>query len=493
MAENLSALSRRRFLAAAGATIVSSSWLGSGARAAGAGVRPNVVVLVIDTLRADYVGAYGGRAHTPNIDALAREGLRFTRFHPEAMATVPARRSILTGRRVFPFRHWHIYRGLMRTPGWAPIADPEHEAFTSILRRHGYWTGYVTDNPFLGFSHWYAPFRATFDRCVRFGGQVGLTAPLGTVSRSELEHWLVPELRLPHIERRVHKFLAAGHAYWRDERRSWAARVYSSAARLLDEAGRRQPFALVVDTFEPHEPWTPPRSYIDMYGDPDYHGPEPCVGRYKRVSDWLSRERAGPVLRRMRDLYAAEVTMTDRWLGVFLDRLHELGLASNTVVVLVADHGFLLGEHGWTGKIASSLHPQLIQVPLILVDPQGRGAGHRSSYFASTCDIGPTVLSMAGLRRPHRMDGVDLSPLLGGQRPPERRLSWGGYGNWFYARTDRWALISDNALRHPRLYDLARDPRESRDVARHHPRRVGELSRAVLRRAGGALPVYPQR
>jgi arylsulfatase A-like enzyme len=496
MDEDRFALSRRRFLAAAGATALSSTWLGSrGAASLGRVAResPNVVVLVIDTLRADYVGAYGGRAHTPNIDALARDGLRFTSFHPEAMATVPARRSILTGRRVFPFRHWHVYRGLMRTPGWAPIADPEHEAFTSVLRRHGYWTAYVTDNPFLGFSHWYAPFRATFDRYVRHGGQLGLTVPLSTVSRKELEHWLVPELRLPHIERRVHKFLAAGHAYWRDERRSWAARVYSSAARVLDEARRRQPFALVVDTFEPHEPWTPPRSYIDMYGDPRHRGPEPCMGRYERVSEWLGRDRAGPVLRRMRDLYAAEVTMTDRWLGVFMDRLHELELGSSTVVVLVSDHGYLLGEHGWTGKIASSLHPQLMRVPLIVVDPHRRRAGRTSAYFASTCDVGPTVLAMAGIRRPRHMDGVDLSPLLRDRSLPERRLSWGGYANWFYARTDRWALISDNGLRHPRLYDLARDPREARNVAERHPGKVGELSRAVLRRAGGRLPVYRQR
>ena len=74
---------------------------------------PNVVLVMIDTLRADYVGAYGGRARTPAIDALARDSLRFTRFYPEAMATVPARRSVMTGRRVFPFRNWHVYRGLM--------------------------------------------------------------------------------------------------------------------------------------------------------------------------------------------------------------------------------------------------------------------------------------------------------------------------------------------------------------------------------------------
>ncbi len=113
--------------------------------------RPNIVLVIIDTLRADHVSAYGGRAQTPNIDALAARGIRFTRFYPEAMATVPARRSILMGRRVWPFRHWHTYPGLRSTPGWRPI-DSDDATFTSELKRAGYWTGYVTDNPFLAYA-----------------------------------------------------------------------------------------------------------------------------------------------------------------------------------------------------------------------------------------------------------------------------------------------------------------------------------------------------
>lgn len=144
---------------------------------------------------------------------------------------------------------------------------------------------------------------------------------------------------------------------------------------------------------------SPPRSYIDLYGDKRYRGPEPCMSRYARVSAWLSKERAGPVLTRMRDLYAAEVTMTDRWLGVLLARLRELGLDGNTVVALVADHGYLLGEYGWTGKISSVLHPPLIHVPFILVDPGRRRAGQTSAYLAQTHDVGPTLLAMAGVGR----------------------------------------------------------------------------------------------
>ena len=141
--------SRREFLEAGAAAALAAA-LPSPTLAA-AQARPNIVLIIVDTLRADHVSAYGGRARTPNIDALAARGLRFTRFYPEAMATVPARRSIMTGRRVWPFRNWHEWSGLRGTPGWQPIADPS-STFTSALRRAGYWTGHVTDNPFLGFS-----------------------------------------------------------------------------------------------------------------------------------------------------------------------------------------------------------------------------------------------------------------------------------------------------------------------------------------------------
>jgi arylsulfatase A-like enzyme len=483
------AATRREFLRA-GASAAAALSLGPQAFAE-TGARPNVLLLVIDTLRADHVGAYGGRAQTPNIDALARQGLRFTRFYPEAMATVPARRSILTGRRVWPFRGWHFWPELGGVQGWEPIRDLD-TTFTSQLRRAGYWTGYVTDNPFLTSTSPYSSFRASFDSFVGFSGQWGFgpPSPPTPASTRRLHHWLIPELRKPDIEAGVDRFLAASGEYWKDESHSWAARVYTASAQALDVAAAHQPFALVADTFEPHEPWTPPRSYIDLYGDARYRGPEPSTSLYARVSEWLSRERAGPVLARMRDLYAAEVTLTDRWLGVLLGRLRELGLDGNTVIALVADHGYLLGEHGWTGKIASMLHPPLIHVPFILVDPARRRAGETSDYLAQTHDIGPTLLAMAGVSPPHGMDGVDLSELLAGGRPPVRSLAYGGYGNWHYARNSSWSFVSLNNGRGRRLYDLTEDPLERRNLARHHPRLIDEFYRRVVRLAHGRPPLY---
>jgi arylsulfatase A-like enzyme len=173
-----------------------------------------------------------------------------------------------------------------------------------------------------------------------------------------------------------------------------------------------------------------------------------------------------------------------------MDRLVELGLERDTVIVLVGDHGILLGDHGWTGKIPIALHPELAQVPLVVVDPDRRLAGRASSYFASTHDIAPTMLAMAGVGAPHSMDGVDLSLLFQGRRLPERTFAYGGYANAHFLRSDNWALIASNNADNLRLFDLERDPGEHRNVADRHPPLAGRLHRRVVDEAGGRLPDY---
>jgi arylsulfatase A-like enzyme len=484
-------LTRRQFISSAGvAAAAPGVVLSAGARRSTprkkADVHPNIVVIVVDTLRADHV--YGDRAKTPNMDALLREGLRFTSAYPEAMPTVPGRNSLLSGRRMFPYRGWHDYPGLIQSPGWAPIPSVE-QAFTTRLRRAGYWTGYVTDNPFLGSSSPYERLRRSFDLFVRHGGQLGVVNPPSSVPEREFRHWLHPANDSQRVRERVRRYLANSR-YSHDESRSFAAKVFTSGVQALDQAARQAPFALIVDTYEPHEPWTPPRKYVEQYGDPDYHGPEPAMLTYGRVDKWLHEDNMDFVLGRLRALYAAEVTMTDYWLGVFLDRLNALGLERETVIVLVSDHGIFLGEHGWTGKISVALHPVLTRVPLVIVDPDRRRAGTASDYFASLHDLGPTLLRMAGVPLPASMSGVDLSRFLSGGSPRERPFAWGGYKDNHYVRTDSWAYMADNRMRKSLLFDLEKDPGEGTNVAERHPRVLEGLRKTLIQRAGGRPPFY---
>lgn len=476
-----SRINRRTLFATAGAGVAAGALLtGAGrVRAASAPNGPNVLVIVLDTLRYDHVGANGNSwIRTPNIDALARESLRFTRAFPEAMPTVPARRSLLTSRRVYPWTRWKPTRNLPESPGWTGLGWND-QTWLRALRAHGYWTGYVTDNPFLAFSPSWKPLRRGVDRFVRIGGQVGALRPASTVSLASARHWLPRDMHSDHYVRGMRQHLA-NLAGARDEREQCCARVFTNALDLLGSAQRsRKPFALVVDCFDPHEPWAPVRKYRDLYGDSGYTGNEPGNVRYRPARYLTDAERA-----RLPALYAAAVTQTDAWLGHFLSRVYDGGLADDTAIVLLSDHGIVLGDRGWTGKPALELHPELIQVPLLLRAPDRRRAGQTSAYFASPHDVGPTLLAMAGARRAAGMDGSDLSPLLAGRAPAVARPFWfGGYANHWYYRDDSWAMIADGNNTGRELFDLRKDPREVDNVAADHLPLLARIHGKVLRAA----------
>jgi len=490
----VSRVSRRRFVGAAGAGLVGGAGLaavgwGALGRTLAASERRNVVLIVIDSLRADHLRCYGARGmRTPNMDALARDSVRFTSVFPEAMPTMPARRAIVSGRRAYPFRGWRPWAGMAKRPGWEPI-QPDAETLITALGRAGWWTSYVTDNPFLGYTRVLEPFRRTPDRFVRIEGQRGERRPRSSVPRAAALRRLPPgPLRRESRVNSIQQYLA-NNGRGRNELEQPASRVFRSAAKLLSTAKRHGRFAMVVDCFDPHEPWTPPRRYLDMYGDPDYRGYEIADVGYTHASSYLSERHIG----RLRTTYKACVTMTDRWLGAFLDRLWDLGLEDSTAIMLVSDHGVFLGEHDWTGKGPSLLHPELIHVPMLLREPGGAGAGTASDWFASTHDVAPTLASLAGVRRPSSFEGADLSSIADGAVPDEERpCAVGGYGNHSYVRDHRWAYIVKNDWSDERLYDLVADRGERHNVAGRRPDVAARMRGRVRQVAGGRPPRYSE-
>ena len=447
----------------------------------------NVVVVVMDSLRADHV--YGGRARTRAMDRVAREGVRFVNAHPEGMPTIPARRAIMSGRRTYPFRGWRPrWDDLPPQPGWEPVGS-DGEMWTAALRRAGWTTGYVTDNPHM-LMPVHRRFRRTFDRVELVEGQVPvMRRPPRLPGSGTTAHYVPRALRGTNSERRMANYLAL-NPRGRPEEDYNAAKVFREGMGWIEWARTRQPFALVIDSFDAHEPWDAPRRLIDLYGPARASGFEPIQPfstPADRVSDVNLTKRT---LRRMRQLYAAEVTMVDVWLGRFLDRLENLGLAQTTLLVLVSDHGVLLGERGWVGKKFTEMYRELTQVPLIMRHP-GRGA-RTSGYLASTHDIGPTVLSALGVEEPRGMNGVDLSPVFRGREPRERRAyRTSAYSTYLSASDGRWLLITDRERRDVRLYDTRRDRHERRNIARRYPKQVRRLWSMILRDAGGRLPRHP--
>ena len=439
----------------------------------------NIVLVIVDSLRKDHVGAYGNDSiQTPSLDALAKESLRFTRAYPESIPTLPARRAIHTGLRTWPFRNWEPPEGEDFQPaGWQHIPE-DQTTLSEILLEQGFNNALFSDT--------YHLFKASmnFQRGFRLfdwvrGQERDRYRPTMRVSQERVDQMVIPGNSESMVDK-VRQYLA--NTQDREDEEDWfAPRVFSMASEFVRAADKGQPFFLVVDCFDPHEPWDPPERYTSRYD-----GPQPIVPEYSDAG-WIGERE----LERMRELYAGEVAMTDRWLGRFLDTLDSSDFAQETLLVVLSDHGVALGEHDATGKPFWALWPEVTDIPFLIRHPEGKGAGEASDFFASTHDVAPTILGFLGVEPEQPMDGGDLSVLLEGENPDPRPHFTLGYSEFVWARDEGYAMFGRNNGRRARLYDLANDPKMDEDVAAEHPEMVRRMfDEYVLGDAGGPLPTY---
>jgi arylsulfatase A-like enzyme len=484
-------LTRKDFLKVVGTGTAGLALLGASAATSGCSYLPeggskvNFVVVIVDSLRRDHVGAYGNDwIKTPNLDALAKECLLFTRSYPESIPTIPARRAIHTGVRTWPFRDWHpVSDDDFKPYGWAPVPEGQ-TVLAEVLSTEGINTNIVTDNLHLYRASY--DFQRGFDTFDYIRGQErDQYRPMMSVSDAQVDKATVAGNDAD-MREKMRQYLA-NTRYRKTEENWFAPQVFTSAGDYLEHVREAQPFFLLVDSFDPHEPWDPPRKYVDLYGDPDYSGREPTVPNYSDAS-WITEEE----LNRMPALYAAEVTMTDAWRGRFLERMEELALMENTLLILLSDHGACLGEHNDTGKPYWALYPELTDTIFMMRHPQGKGAGKRSDYFASTHDVAPTILAMLGIERPQQVEGTDLSPVFEGKDPEQKREHFTlGYNNYVWARDEEYVMFSTNTGDDAKLYDVRQDPGMQKNLAGKHPETVKRMfADYVLKDAGGPLPNY---
>ncbi|AHY47614.1 Arylsulfatase A-related enzyme [Rubrobacter radiotolerans] len=443
----------------------------------------NVVVVLLDSLRKDHVGALGNSwIKTPNLDALAGESLSFTRAFPESIPTIPARRSIYTGTRTWPFRNWIPQKGETFFPaGWQRIPE-EQVSVTELLSDEGFQTALITDT-----QHEFKAsmnFQRGFDVFDFIRGQErDRWKAISSADEELVERFTIPGNDAS-MRDKVRQYVA--NTRWRrGEEDYFAPLVFRRSMEYLEVARESQPFFLVIDSFDPHEPWDPPKKYTDLYDDPDYSGREPTSPNYG-ASNYLSERE----IERMRALYAGEVTMTDKWFGDFMNRLDSLALLDSTLVIVTSDHGVSLAEHGYTGKVSEAIWPELTDIPFFIRHPEGRGAGQESDFYASLHDIAPTVLSQVDLPVHEQMTGQDLSPLLDGDPPNEERPYFTlGYNDHSSARDDDYVLVCRSDGENPRLYDLREDPNMDRDIASGNEDVVRRMyDEYILRDAGGEPP-----
>ena len=444
----------------------------------------NVILVILDSLRKDHVGAYGNdEIQTPNLDALAKESFRFTRAYPESLPTLCARRAIHTGLRTWPFRGFYELPGETFQPaGWQPIPEAQI-TLAEMLSGAGYNTALFADtqpmfHPSMNFQRGFKVFE-----WVR-GQERDRYRPKLGVSEDEIRRNTVAGNDVNMVDK-VRQYLANTRDR-KGEEDYFAPRLFTRGMEYLDTAEQGEPFFLTLDSFDPHEPWDPPDDYVKLYSD-DYTGREPIVPNYG-PSDWI--DDTG--LERMRALYAAEVTMVDRWLGHLLDKMESTGRMDDTLLVVLADHGVALGEHGFTGKPYNALWPELTDIPFLIRTPDGKGAGETSDYFASTHDVAPTILGALGLLPPRQMDGQYLTLLMGDSEPMPRDHFTLGYNQFVWTRDDRYVMFGQGNRSDLKLYDAQKDPGMNHDIAADNQDIVNHMfDDYVIKDAGGPLPHVP--
>ena len=459
----------------------------SGAAPSGSkrGIATSAIIIVMDSLRADHIGAYGNDwIETPSLDALAGESIVFTRAFPEVLTTIPMRRTLHTGLRTWPVRHWVPDRGdVVPTWGWQRIPEDQTTLAETLLLEN-YQTGFITDT-----FHHFRPsknFHRGFQQFVWVRGQeIDPWRSTLTVDPEDVNELVAPGLT--ETEAYFQTFMIAQHlanqASREREEDYQAPRVFREAMDWLEENKKAQRFFLLVDSFDPHEPWDPPQKYVDLYADPEYDG-HPMVRTRYGPSDNLTEAQ----LQHMRARYAAEVTMVDQWLGRFLDRARELGMLEDTLLVVTSDHGHQLGEHGVTGKVARGLWYELVDVPLIIRRPDGIDAGKRVESFAQHHDIVPTVLAALGVAPRATLEGVNLFELAADRIRPREHVSC-GYNDYSWCRDGRHVYITRNDGTDAQIFDMEADPLQKQNLAADELGIVETLRQKLLADAGGPLPV----
>ncbi len=429
--------------------------------ACGGAARPNVLLVVIDTARADRFPFDGyGRPTAPAISALARGGTVFTRAFSPAPWTVPAHASLFTGQ----------YPSLHRTDCGSLRLPDEAVTLAETLRAAGYRTVGYTANPWLGAQY---NFQQGFDTYGETWREVADgSEDTGAALTNE----------------KVLRFLRWWHG---------------------NSDARRQPFFLFINYFEPHLPYHPPEPERSRFLPAD--GPPERVLRLSRlghpdemryimgVSDLTESDLAI-----LNDLYDGEIAYADRRVGEVLALLRELGLLDRTIVAITSDHGENIGDHHMMDH-KLSIHDTLLHVPLVLRYPPRVPAGRTIDALVQMHDLHPTLLALAGVPQPEGVT-VEAVPLpgvgAGGEpRGPDEPIvsEFVGPPVDFLAvlkelfpgqdlsRFDRRLIaLRRNGWKihwgsdgHHALYHVAEDPGETRDLAAEDPGRLQELVRSV--------------
>ena len=400
----------------------------------------NLVFVSFDALQASHVGCLGySRNTTPTIDAMARDGLSFTRAYSVASWTVPASMTWFTG--VYPSEHrmtnkFAIYNSKEQKLANLKDLAPDLVTLADILKQHGYVTGGFTGN--AGVSRGFG-FEQGFDQYVHDN------AIFGSMDRS------IPE-----------------------------------ALKWL-HAHRDKKFFLFLHGYDCHGQSSPPNGFDYRFVDKDYDKRYTGAEQEQELLREQGLDQGKLTLRDAdvrfwRAIYDEKIQRADAKFKLFLDEFDRLGLTGKTLFVITSDHGTEFYEHGRFDH-GFTLYNEQIHVPLIIKLPDPSAAARTVNDRVSSIDVMPTILDLLDLALPdkakHQLRGKSLIPAMNGQSVPNDVFSETDYRLYTYKRSviapDGWKLICTLENKSRELYDLNADPAETTNRALNHAARADEL------------------
>jgi arylsulfatase A-like enzyme len=343
----------------------------------------NIITILIDSLNRNALAAYrpDTRVKTPNIDRLAAKSTVFDNHFVGSLPCMPARRELMAGRKDFLWRPW----------GPMEVFDPQ---LPKLMGDAGYRTAVVTDH----YHYWEEAANGYIEpfQSIQFvrGHEMD---PWKTYDADEpLPGWVqrMAEYRGEHVTRQYFQNVRD----FEGEADYFPAKVFTGAADWLRDHARGGNFFLHVESFDVHEPFDAPEPYASMYTEDaaqrDRFNIWPPYQNYDGLRAYMEHATEEE-LDFLRSQYDAKITQVDHWLGKLLDRIDELGLWENTMVVLTTDHGHDLGHRGAFGKQYPH-YDSHANIPLMIYHPDHAGQVTRQAGISQTVDLFATVLDAAG-------------------------------------------------------------------------------------------------
>lgn len=358
------------------------------------------VVVLMDTLRRDHLSCYhpDTDCKADHIGEFARDCCIFDRHFTGSMPCMPARRDILTGRTNFLERSW----------GPVEIFDT---TFPKVLQENGVRSHIITDH-----AHYFRIGGENY--CQQFSTYEFFRGQESDPWVSLMDDPYMPEQYFGDVKRQYQ----CNRTRFKQEQDYPSVKCFDAAIDWVEENKGADDFLLMVETFDPHEPFDIPDKYLDLYGD-DYAGPQFDLPVYHKID-----RETDEAMEHLRRRYKALVTMTDVHFGKFMDKLKKAGMYEDTLIILTTDHGYCLGEREYIGKNYMPCYNELSNIPLLVHLPSGGNAGEHRSQLTQNIDLMPTILRNHGIPVPDSVKGVPLQDTAVCNRPTRESILYGAFG-----------------------------------------------------------------